>query len=975
MNIPGTLTFGPFRVDLTDERVWRRDTPIRLTPKAFAVLCCLVTRPAQLVTKDDLFQAVWPDVVVSESALTGCIREVRRALDDRARQPQFIETVHGRGYRFIAPVTSAHAAGVASATTSPARASIFPPASFVGRETELAQVYRCYTTALQGTRQICFIAGEAGIGKTALAETFMTQVAVAGEAWLGRGQCVDHYGVGEAYLPLLEAFTRLCRATSGAQMRAILTQHAPSWLLQMPALLSEAEYDSLRRLASGTPQTRMLRELAEALEVLTSERPLVLFLEDMHWSDTSTLEGLAYVARRPDPARLLILATYRPVEATVRDHPLHQHGQCDRIVLDYLTTDNVAAYLTQRFRNKSLPAGLARVLHQRTNGNPLFLITVVNELIGQEILQEAPASWRLTGGIEAVAGMIPTTLQPLIEQGVDQLHPPERAILDAASVVGDTFAIAAVAVGVDQAEEPIEALCAAWTRQGRFIRDEAMETWPDGTITACYRFIHALYREVLYTRIPAGRRRRLHQQIGHCKEAAYGDQVSTIAAELAVHFEQTQDLRRAVRYRQFAAENAIQRSAYTEALPHLTRGLEMLKSLPDTPEQMHQELEMQMSLAPVLMAIKGYAAPEVEQVLARARALSRQVETSPQLAPILMGLRQYYHVRGAYQIARDLGEQLLRLGQQRQDTMIVVLGHAGVGAPLLMLGELAAAHDHLEQGLTLYTPHKRQKLAVRYATDAGVRCLVWGSWSAWLLGYPDQALRKSLEALRLAEEIGSLLSLALALSMSAVLHQFRREWQRTQERAEALITLCQEEALPFYLALAHLRRGWALAVSGQASEGLAQLRQGLAATRDTGSALNQTYFVTLLAEAYASNNQVETALQALEEGLELVQTLGERFYEAELYRLKGELLMCADEVRRSVTSTPEDCFRKALDVARHQQARSLELRAATSLARLWQQQNRCQNAYDLLAPVYNGFTEGFDTADLQEARALLAELA
>jgi DNA-binding winged helix-turn-helix (wHTH) protein len=373
MQDAGTLRFGPFRIDLTDERLWRQDTPIRLTHKAFAVLCCLVTRPGQLVTKDDLFQVVWPDVVVSESTLTGCVQEVRRALGDRARQPQFVETVHGRGYRFIAPVTATSPPGAMSVPTSlpSPQSTILNPPSLVGREAELDHLHQWYTTALQGRRQIGFIAGEAGIGKTALVETFMAQVAAENNMWLGRGQCVDHYGSGEAYLPVLEALGRLCRGPNGTPLITLLRQQAPSWLAQMPGLLSDAEHERLQRITSGATQTRMLRELAETLEMLTVDRLLVLILEDLHWSDTSTLEWLTYVARRRDPAHLLVLGTYRPADAMVREHPLRavvseleQHGQCDHLTLDYLSEDDVAAYVRQRFGAKSRPTGFTSVLHQ-----------------------------------------------------------------------------------------------------------------------------------------------------------------------------------------------------------------------------------------------------------------------------------------------------------------------------------------------------------------------------------------------------------------------------------------------------------------------------------------------------------------------------------------------------------------------------------------------------------------------------------
>ena len=335
---------------------WLRGDPT--APKTFAVLCCLVTQAGQLVTKDALLEAVWPETVVSEAVVTVAMRALRRVLGDQAHTPRFIETVHGRGYRFVAPVSTPVAPGGQEEAEAPRRVSsptFRRPPHFVGRDAALAQLAQWWTMARQGTRQVAVIAGEAGIGKTALVNTFVAQVAATEDVWVGHGQCLDHYGAGEAYLPLLEALGRLGREPVGARLVAVLRQYAPSWLVQMPGLVSPAEWESLQRTAGEATQARMLRELTEALDVLTTERPLVLVLEDLHWSDVSTLAWLAYVARRPDPARLLLLGTYRPVDAIVRAHPIRtvmteltQHQQGAELLLDYLSAGEVADCCCQR---------------------------------------------------------------------------------------------------------------------------------------------------------------------------------------------------------------------------------------------------------------------------------------------------------------------------------------------------------------------------------------------------------------------------------------------------------------------------------------------------------------------------------------------------------------------------------------------------------------------------------------------------
>jgi DNA-binding winged helix-turn-helix (wHTH) protein len=554
MRDPHILMFEPFRVDLRDERLWRGEEVIHLTHKAFAVLRYLVEHPVQLVRKEALLDAVWPDTYVCEAALTVCIRELRRALGDDARAPQFIETVRGRGYRFLAPGTATDRTP-ASLETIPSprptprafplspQSSVLSPVPLVGREAELAQLRQWLATTLEGRRQVGFITGEAGIGKTALVDAFVAQVGSDEALWIGHGQCIDQYGAGEAYLPILEALGRLCRGPEGGHLLAHLRQQAPSWLVQMPALLSESERAALQRPGSGVTQARMLRELAEAMETLTTERPLLLVLEDLHWSDVSTLAWLAFVARRREAARLLVLGTYRPVEAIVADHPLRMlthelrsHGQCAELLLDYLSEAGVAAYLARRFPGHGLPVGLARMLHQRTDGNPLFIVTLVDTLVRQGALREDAAGWCLPGGLEAVAVGVPESLRQLIEQQLEQVSPEDQMILEAASVVGAEFSAAAVAAGVERATEAVEARCAALARREQFVQTRGASAWPDGTVAARHGFIHALYQEVLYDRVPAGQRVRWHQQIGVRLEAGYGMQAREIAAELAEHF-------------------------------------------------------------------------------------------------------------------------------------------------------------------------------------------------------------------------------------------------------------------------------------------------------------------------------------------------------------------------------------------------------------------------------------------------------
>ena len=840
------------------------------------------------------------------------------------------------------------------------------------------------------------ITGEAGIGKTTLVDAFVAQLVAAEAIWYGRGQCIEQYGAGEAYLPLLEALGQLGQGPDGVRLVEILRQQAPSWLLQMPALLPAADYDALQRRSGSTTRERMLRELAEAIETLTAEHPLVLVLEDLHWSDSATLDWLAFVAHRRTAARLLVVGTYRPADAVMRGHPVHtvihelqRHGRGTELPLGYLSEAGVATYLAQRFGEAALPAELARVLHHRTNGNPFFLVTVVEELVRQGILVPQATGWTFRGDLETVAVGVPENVRQLIDQQLAQVRPEVQAIMEAASVAGIEFSAAAVAAAVDQTMEDVEACCDALARRGQFVRSLGLAEWPDGTAATRYGFLHSLYPEVLYERVPVSRRARWHRQIGTRLEAGYGVRARELAAELAMHFARGRDMVRAVRYLHSAGEQALQRSAHQEAIAHFTHALTLLPILPETPERTEQELQVHMALGPALVATKGYADPDVGHTYSRARELCQQVGETPHLFPVLFGLWMFHLVRGELQTARHEAEELLRLVNRQQAPALFMEAHEALGLTLTYLGEFAVAHRHLEQSLALYDPTQHRSLAFLHGQDHGVVCLSFAAWVLWLLGYPDQARQRSQEALSLAQELSHPFSRAFALNFAALLRLHRREGQAAQAQAETLIALSVEQGFALYCAHGTILRGGALAVQGQGEAGRAQMLQGLEALQATGAVLRRPYYLAVLAEVYGRQQQAREGLTLLTAALEVVDKSAERIHEAELYRLKGELLLQQWQgsgftvpvanpqpltLNLQVEVEAEACFLKALEVARRQQAKSWELRAAISLSRLWWQQGKRQEACELLAPIYDWFTEGFDTADLQEAKALLEAL-
>ena len=482
------LSFGSFILDTKNRQLYRGNRVVKLTGKALSVLSYLVDRPEQLVSKEELFQEIWSETVVGDAALAVCIGELRRKLGDKARFPRYIETVHGEGYRFIEAVVSSQQ----SVTSSQQSVASSPSSSspLVGRKTELERLEAWLEATLAGQRRLVFVTGEAGIGKTTLVEAFLQQIATSStKPWIGQGQCIEQYGSGEAYLPILEALGRLCRGSNGKQFLRLLEKHAPTWLVQMPTLVSAPKLKALQSLVQGTTKDRMLRELAEALEAITRTRPLILALEDLHWSDTATIELLNFLARRRESARLCILGTYRPVEVVVREHRLKEvkqelqlHQQCEELPLGFLDEEAVSEYVRLRFPDSTLPKQLATLVYERTDGNPLFMVNMVDELVRHNVLKQQDSQWGMTASLPQLEIGTPSSIQQLIEAQIERLSTEEQLILEVGSVAGMEFSAAAVEAATEQTVEEVEAQCEELVRQGQFVQGTGVSEWPDGTV-------------------------------------------------------------------------------------------------------------------------------------------------------------------------------------------------------------------------------------------------------------------------------------------------------------------------------------------------------------------------------------------------------------------------------------------------------------------------------------------------------------
>jgi tetratricopeptide (TPR) repeat protein len=956
---------------MVEGRLLRGSEVVPLRHRALALLHHLSLHPNRLVTKDELLAAVWPGVSVSEIVLAVCVSELRKGLGDSAKVPRFIETVHGRGYRFIATV---------GAGEGPSDAGPRARCPVVGRDAELEHLDRRLERALAGQRQIIFVTGDPGIGKTTLVEAFLERVAPRGDLGLARGQCVEQNAAGEAFMPVLEGLERLCRGPMGSHLVALLREHAPSWLLQLPGLISAADREALKRPHAGVTRRRMLREMVVGIEALTTRTPVVLVLEDLHWSDPSTLDLLVALAQQRGTARLLVVGTYRPVEASIDDHSLDAIGRllehreaCVEIPLAPLTEAATDEYLRARLADRPIPQGFARALHRRTGGNPLFVAHVTSSLRAESsATTDSPGA--LAPDLETLLGEMPRSLRGAIEKQIGRVGRQQQRILEAASIAGMEFSAGEVAVALEEDIEAVDACCVALARRGQFLRGLGICEWPDGTAAGRYAFTHALHLEVLLGFVPESVRRRLHQRIGERLEGAYGRRAPEIAVTLASHFARSGDHARAFRYHRYAGEQAIQRNAFTEAAAHLRAALEELANAPDAETRALDELHVQIALGAALSQVEGFAAPEVGAVYARALALSERIGDIPERFVVIGGLEAFYSIRGDLVTGTPLARQLLRLGEESGDPALLIEGHHAMGCNRLRATDLAAARTHLEQGIALYDLERRPDAHRFSGHDPKVCCLGHLGRVLWLGGHPEQARSCAEAALGWAQGLSHPPTLALALTHAAWVHVLRGDHRRVDELASSALSLASEYGLVYWTAIASVQRGWALAELGAESEAVGLLQRGIRSYCGMGAGTHEVAYRALAVQGYTRLGRLDDACRELLDAFDAMERHGERYFEAELHRLEGELLVRSDHgggVSAPDPTKAERRFRKAIDIARCQQARSLELRAATSLARLLRGQGRHAEARDVLSEVHGWFTEGFDEPDLRQAAALL----
>jgi predicted ATPase len=826
---------------------------------------------------------------------------------------------------------------------------------FVGREREMATLQALLAQVEAGRGQVAGVVGDPGLGKSRLLYEFRRSL--EGRRLTYRaGRCFS-YGSTTPYLPVLDLLRHHCGIADAdgpeditAKIHRSLQEVDMALEEWAPVLLHLVGLEEgTNPLAALSPEVYKARILAALTQICLNgsrQRPIILEIEDLHWIDASSDECLTALVERMAGAPILVLVTYRPGYRPA----WMDRSYVTQIALQPLTSQDSLRVVQAVLPTVAPSTPLVPQLVAQAEGNPFFLEELARTVVEQ--------------GSNAPSLTVPDTIQAVLLARIDRLPATAKRLLQTAAVIGKDVALPLLQAVTDVPEEVVH------RELGHLqVAEFLYETYAPGALV--YAFKHALTQEVAYQSLVRRVRQQYHARIAQVLEKQFPEVAESQPEFLAQHYTEAGLAEQAIPYWQRAGQRAMERSATSEAVSHFTKGLEVLQSLPESSERVQHELALHLALGAPLWTLKGHAAPEVEQVYNQTLQLCQQVGDISQRFSVLAGLWRFYLARAKLDKARELAEQCAILAPQLHAPVFLLEAHLMLGSTLFFRGELVSGHEHLEQGIALYNPRQGHTRAFSRATDPGVDCLCRSAWVLCLLGYPDRALARSRKALVLAKRLSHAHSLAFASFYVCVLHQFRRETQAVLEQAAVTITLAQEGGFGQWLTGGMVSRDWARADHEPTEENIAQLCQSLAAWHATGVELGNSRLFAILAGVYTKVGQAAAGLRVLTEALALVHKNAEHYYDAELYRLRAELLLLQaipDE------GAAENSFQLALDIAHHQRAKLLELRAAIHLSQLWQQQGKREQARQVLTEIYGWFTEGFQTPDLQEARALLDAL-
>jgi predicted ATPase/tRNA A-37 threonylcarbamoyl transferase component Bud32 len=862
--------------------------------------------------------------------------------------------------------------------TSPFQSPAIAERRTVGREYERAMLRGAYEEAREGRGRFLTVLGEPGIGKTILVEDFLAELAQLPERpFVVRGRCSERLAGAEAYLPLLEALDSLLHQSSWSSVPSLIKTVAPTWYVQVAHV--ESSQDSVARVREDAPavsQERMKRELGALLLEASQLRPFVLFLDDLHWADVSTIDMLNYLAGRFDQMRLLMLATYRPADMTLAQHPflgirdeLGARGALEEMKLGFLEQRDIERYLAVMFPQHRFPASLAELIHGKTEGNPLFMADVVRYLRDSSSIVERDGAWVLARPEADAFGELPASIRSMIARKIERLDEVDRKLLVAASVQGHEFDSAVVAEAIEMDPAEVEERLDALEHVHVFVKRTKEHEFPDLTLSLQYQFVHVLYQNALYGTLQPTRRATLSGRVAHALVTHYGGEHAAIAGRLAALFESARNFGQSAQYFLAGARHAVGLFAFREALSLAERGLAVLRGMPAGPERVQHELGLQMIRGLALRMMKGWASPEIEPVFARARELCQQLGDPPQLFPVLWAIALFQVVKGDLRQFRNRADMLMAEAERSGNPAFLMAADHLLGVCLEFAGDMTESSRILDCGRELHDPAQHRAYTEMFGLDPGMIARAMSSRPLWVLGYPDRAAARARETLELARSQRQPMTLVFALLVTQGVHLVRGEIAEALTIGDEVDALCREFGLPQEREWSRSFHGAALAAVGRLDEGIDVLSDSLAAQRAIGAGLVRSAFLGVLADLLRFAGRVDEAERAVSEGFAHAEQHGEGGYLAELHRAKAELLRLQGDIPGA-----EAEFAAAVEYARGQQARSLELRAAAGWAQLLVAVGRHAEARAVLGPVYAWFTEGLGTADLAAARATLDQI-
>lgn len=960
---PVYMRFGEFELDEANALLLHDGSAIALAPTPFRLLCALVRQPGSLLTKNALLDQVWGHRFVSDSVLKTAISDLRTVLADDPRQPRYIETVARRGYRFIAVTTAPPVAAPQPVGNSPAAVTAAagepPPAPFIGRAGELARLRHAWDSTTRGKRAVVWIAGEPGIGKTTLIEHFVSGL---GDVACARGYCVEHYGTGEPYLPVLEALGELCRIDT--TVAPLLGAVAPTWLLQLPWLNTAEERESLRRELVGVSPDRMLREMGEFLDRYTEQRPLLLVTEDLHWADRATIQLIDYVARRRASTGLMWLSSFRLTEVLISNQPLNAvrhelrlHDLCEEVVLDTFSETEVAAYVAERSPSMAGDESFVRALHERTDGVPLFVASVTSD-----VMARAEQHGIHAGGTVALASMpVPEDLTAIIDHYMHRLDDDRRSLLFAAAVLGIEFHSDTLARVLQRDTARVAAACDQLVREQRWI------TAPSGREQRAprdrpYSFRHALFREVLYERIAPSTRADMHRRVGAALEEERAVGLAVTAAELAMHFDRGRVPLAAVRYYAEAGEAALLHLSPTECLSLTERALSLLEQAPPDAERATLEITLATLRGVSAFHVLG-AGDETKIALQRASSLLADQPAHPMRGLILHGLGFLLTLRGEFADALATADRAEALASQTGDPFLPLAACAVRGHVHMHQGRPSAAREALERGLPAIEMAEAA-FEGRFIADPFVTLLAALSLPLAHLGLVRQARERLQQAYERARRLGQPMALLVTVWFDALFQLRLGEVDRVAAIADEMRALVDEFALAQGKAACRWFRGWADARRGKALEGFRQIRDAHDENTALGMMAGATENLGYAAEALLLHGDWHAAQEQLDQALEIGNGYGERIYLPQLLLIEGAIAHARGEPDAAAAS-----IRRAIGEAREQGATWLELLALTELCERGAAKRQDRRA---LAALVDQLDEASDTTALIRARALLA---